>query len=98
LPDMSAGATLQSVLQEIMDRQIRPYIQAHGGDVEVAGIDRGHVSVTFCAACNACELRMVTFAATVRPKLLAVPGVDSVTCASVPLSPERLDAISRFFR
>ena len=56
----------------------------------------GHVAVSFRAACDGCGLRAVTFGATVRPRLLRVPGVREVTCESVPLSPRRLDAIAAF--
>ena len=98
MADALVNAPVETLVQAILDRDVRPYIQGHGGDVEVTGIDGGHVAVRFRAACNACELKMVTFAATVRPKLLAIPGVKSVTCASVPLSPEKLDSINRFFQ
>jgi hypothetical protein len=42
-------------------------------------------------------LRSVTFAATVRARLLALPGVATVTCGGIVLSKGRLNAIAAFF-
>jgi Fe-S cluster biogenesis protein NfuA len=80
-----------------LDRHVRPYLQGHGGDVVVTAVSAGRVEVEFVAACAACELRPVTFAATVRARLLQVPGVESVSCEAVSFAPGRLDAIAAFY-
>jgi Fe-S cluster biogenesis protein NfuA len=80
-----------------LDEEVRPYLQSHGGDAELTGISDGVVRVRMFAACGACELKPVTFAARIRTTLLGVPGVSDVTCASVPLSSRRLDDIASFF-
>ena len=84
-------------VQAVLDHDVRPFLQSHGGDVEVVAIDRGIVSVSFHAACGACELRPVTFAVRVRNALLRVPGVNAVHCDSVALAATRLDSIAAFF-
>ena len=92
---------LRTRVEEILDRDVRPYLQSHAGDVEVVAITAvpagSEVSVRLLGACRHCELRSVTFAATVRVRLLALPGVDAVTCGGVILSKQRLEAISAFF-
>jgi Fe-S cluster biogenesis protein NfuA len=88
---------LSRAVRLAMDAHIRPYLQAHGGDVEVVGINNGVVNIRMFAACGACELKPVTFSSRVRAEILRVPGVREVTCASVPFTPKRLDRIADFF-
>jgi Fe-S cluster biogenesis protein NfuA len=83
--------------QSVLDHDVRPYMQSHGGDVSLVGIERGVLEVQMRSACGACELKPVTFASRIRPALLAIPGVEEVRCASVPLTPARLDQIAEFF-
>jgi Fe-S cluster biogenesis protein NfuA len=94
LPDESV---LRAVV-ETLDREIRPFVQSHGGDVLVDSVQDGHVFVRFVAACIGCGLRPVTFGGTVRPRLLQLPGVVAVSCEGVELSSARLDAIAAFTR
>lgn len=84
-------------IEETLDHRVRPYLQAHGGDVVVTAVEGGTVEVEFLAACAACELTPVTFAATVRARLLEVPEVEEVVCETVALAPGRLDAIASFY-
>jgi Fe-S cluster biogenesis protein NfuA len=81
----------------VLEEGVRPYLQSHGGDVELTGIDDGVVRVRMFAACGMCELKPVTFASRIRATLLGVPGVRDVLCTSVPLSSQRLDHIAAFF-
>lgn len=82
--------------REVM-QGIKPYVQSHGGTVEVLSVRDGVVDVEFRAACRFCEMKAVTFGGTVRPVLLELEGVVGVTCRAVELSPERLDRIAEFF-
>jgi Fe-S cluster biogenesis protein NfuA len=81
---------------ELLDGEIRPLVQSHGGDVLIESVQDGRVHVRFVAACVGCGLRPVTFGATVRPRLLQVPGVVSVSCEEMELSPAQLDRIAAF--
>jgi Fe-S cluster biogenesis protein NfuA len=92
-----AETALAEQVEQVLDRDIRPFLQSHGGDVEVAGISHGVVRVRMFAACGACELKPVTFAARIRATLLTVPGVPDVTCGAVAFSSQRLDQIALFF-
>ena len=40
--------------------QIRPALQADGGDVELVGVDEGVVSLKLTGACNGCPMASMT--------------------------------------
>ena len=40
--------------------QIRPNLQADGGDVELVGVDEGVVSLKLTGACNGCPMASMT--------------------------------------
>lgn len=92
---------LRKQIEAMLDAHVRPYLQSHGGDIALVSIDDrpdgAAVAVAFQAACRNCDLREVTFAATVRERLRSIPAVHSVTCTHVSLSNDRLDRIARFF-
>lgn len=92
---------MRQQIEAVLDAHVRPYLQSHGGNVALVAIDDrpngAEVAVAFQAACRNCDLREVTFAATVRERLRTIPAVHSVTCTHVSLSDERLDRIARFF-
>jgi Fe-S cluster biogenesis protein NfuA len=88
---------LALTVQTALNTKVRPFLQSHGGDIELLAVDGAVVAVRMYAACGACELRSVTFASRVRAELMKVPGVAEVTCAAVPLTPARLDKIAAFF-
>lgn len=84
-------------VREVLDEDVRPQIQAHGGDVDVVSVVDGSVEIEFRAACAACDLRPVTFAASVRSRLLRVEGVKRVLCGTVSYGDRKLDSIATFF-
>ena len=43
-----------AAVRRVIDRDIRPYIQADGGDIELLGLDGNTVRVRLSGACNAC--------------------------------------------
>jgi len=50
--------TKESV-QEVLD-EIRPSLQADGGDVELMGVEEGKVSVRLTGACGGCPMSTMT--------------------------------------
>lgn len=80
-----AGRTVEdrNELISAVNRQlheIRPYLLAHFGDVELESLDdEGNLKVKFTGACAGCPAQPVTFGATVAPILEAIPGVASVS-------------------
>ncbi len=47
-------------IEKILDK-VRPYIQMHGGDVQLAGIENGVVSLRIYGACADCSLADLTY-------------------------------------
>jgi Fe-S cluster biogenesis protein NfuA len=94
---VTAPDELAAQVAGVLDRDVRPFLQSHGGDAEVVRIDDGVVEVRMFAACGMCELKPVTFASRIRATLLNIADVRDVVCGSVPLSGQRLDNIAEFF-
>lgn len=58
-----------SLIQETMDREIRPQLKADGGDIEIVDIDRNKVYVKFLGTCLGCPATGVTLKTLVEKKL-----------------------------
>lgn len=53
------GKTEQKI--EAILKKIRPYIQMHGGDVHLAGYERGVATLNISGACSHCSLADMTY-------------------------------------
>jgi Fe-S cluster biogenesis protein NfuA len=73
-------------VQACLDDQIRPLLQSHGGEAEIASIDDGVVTLRFLAACRACHYKSWTSVAVVESRLLKIDGVEEVQIEGAPLS------------
>lgn len=73
-------------VQACLDDRIRPLLQSHGGEAEIASIDDGIVTLRFLAACRACHYKSWTSVAVVESRLLEVDGVREVQIEGAPLS------------
>jgi NifU-like protein len=51
--NVRAAADLAAV-RRVIDRDIRPYIQADGGDIELLALEGNTVRVRLSGACNTC--------------------------------------------
>lgn len=60
---------------------VRPYLQSHGGDVELVKIEAGLAYVRLQGSCNGCSMSAVTLREGVEEAL--VSGVEEVTGVSV---------------
>jgi len=58
-----------SLIQETMEREIRPQLKADGGDIELIDVDRNKVYVKFLGTCLGCPATGVTLKALVEAKL-----------------------------
>lgn len=59
--------------------QIRPLLQADGGDIEFISFEDGIVKVRLTGACSGCPMSQITLKKGVEQKLKElVPGVESV--------------------
>jgi len=74
-------------------REVRPYLQSHGGDVELVKIEGGAAFVRLQGSCNGCSMSAVTLRDGVEEALVQLDEVDRVevmedepTPAFIPLS------------
>lgn len=71
---------IRAKIRETLDRDIRPTLQADGGDVELVSVgDDGVVQLRLTGACAGCPFSAMTLAIGVEQKLkAAVPEVVKV--------------------
>lgn len=67
-----------SLIQETIEREIRPSLKADGGDIELIDIDRNKVYVKFLGTCLGCPSTGVTLKALVESKLKEFVDKDIV--------------------
>lgn len=90
---------VSTAVQQVLNGDIRPLLQFHGGDVRVVGVTpEGVVHLEYFGACHGCSLQVVTHFVTVRPRLLQVRGVSEVVTASVNLSESAKRRIEEAYR
>jgi Fe-S cluster biogenesis protein NfuA len=88
----SSGPTEED-LQEAL-AYIRPLLKGHSGDLTIASVEDGVITVDFHNACQSCPAISVTFAGLVRSRLLQVDGVREVRSGQVHASRRALDRIA----
>jgi Fe-S cluster biogenesis protein NfuA len=70
---------------------------AHGGGIQLVDLDaRGGVRVRFTGLCAGCQLRPLTFAETIEPALLGVPGVRAVHADGARISDEAIARLRHY--
>jgi Fe-S cluster biogenesis protein NfuA len=86
-------------VQRVLDSEIRPLLQFHGGDVRVVGITpQGTVHLEYFGACHGCYLQVVTHFVSVRPQLLKVEGVSEIVTLGVNPSESSKRRIEEVYR
>jgi len=50
---------MREKVEEVL-AQLRPNLQADGGDIELIGVEEGVVTVRFTGACEGCPMRSMT--------------------------------------
>ncbi len=74
---MSPSQTLTKV--EAVLTKVRPYIQMHGGDVALIGIEKGVVTLNISGACAHCSMADLTYNKLIGGLLMEeVPGIKNV--------------------
>jgi Fe-S cluster biogenesis protein NfuA len=77
---------------------VRQRVRGHGGDVTLGSPADGVVDVEFHGACRGCPAIALTFAGSVQPALLGVPGVATVRASQALVSAHALARIERLLR
>lgn len=47
-------------VEKFIDEKVRPYLQSHGGDIEVVELKKNIVRVKLCGACHGCPMAVHT--------------------------------------
>ncbi len=69
---------MRAALERALD-EIRPHVQADGGDIELVAVNDGIVQVKLHGTCTGCPGIDMTLSMTVEPMLKErVPGIRSV--------------------
>jgi Fe-S cluster biogenesis protein NfuA len=78
-PGTGKGATMEEKVREALE-EIRPHLQADGGDVELVAVEEGEVRVRLKGACSGCPMAQMTLKQGIERTLKEkVPGVTAVT-------------------
>jgi Fe-S cluster biogenesis protein NfuA len=74
---MKSTKTTKKV-EEILAK-VRPYIQMHGGDVTLVGVEKGVVTLNISGACVGCSLADLTYNKLIAGLLKEeVPGIKEI--------------------
>lgn len=88
-------------VQRVLDQRVRPFLQSHGGDVEISSIIEQDglfdVSLALRGACRHCDLRAVTFSATIHSHVSRILGVKKVSCDGTSITQGHIERIQKFF-
>jgi NifU-like protein len=76
-PEESASSMLAAI-RKFLDQDVRPYILADGGDIELVTVDGNKVLVKLMGACVACPSAMQTLQQGVQERLQAKISADLV--------------------
>jgi Fe-S cluster biogenesis protein NfuA len=85
-------------VEEVLERRVRRFINAHAGDVHVEEVsEEGDVRLRFSGACGNCPALSATFAVSVLPVLRSVDGVRRVSADGVHMSDAALERVAKIF-
>lgn len=80
-----------SEVEEALDKYVRPYLAAHGGDLTVAGAEGGVVFFHLTGRCAGCAAADKTSEELINRELVEhVPGIKKAVLAN-GISPELLE-------
>ena len=65
-------------VRKVIDQDIRPYVQADGGDIELVGVENNKVRVRLLGACVKCPSSLMTLRQGVETRLQAKVSKDLV--------------------
>lgn len=74
----AAKPDIKRQVREILEK-VRPYIQMHGGDVSLVGVEDGIVTLNIMGACSHCSLADLTYNTLIAGLLRKeVPGIVDI--------------------
>lgn len=54
------SGSLREQVAEVLRREVEPYVDSHGGQVQIESLDDGTLTVSLGGACGHCTLRSTT--------------------------------------
>ena len=57
------------MVEEVIEKDIRPELQKHGGDLQLVDIDGNNVVIKLMGTCSGCEMSWMTLKNMVESKL-----------------------------
>lgn len=69
-------ASLKERIAETLEKDVKPYLAMHGGDVAVEKIEDGIITLNLKGACKGCTMAAVTFQMGVEQLLIDKFGED----------------------
>jgi Fe-S cluster biogenesis protein NfuA len=74
--------------------EVRPYLESHGGNVELLGVDAGVVRIQLQGSCSGCPSSAVTLKLAVEEAIhKAAPDVTEIVAVDAPPAPAPLIAL-----
>ena len=78
-PERAADDEVVTRIRDILDREVRPYVERDGGEVVFAGFADGEVKVHLQGSCAGCPSSSITLKLAIEGRLKeAIPEVHSV--------------------
>jgi NifU-like protein len=74
----SDEATRLHAIRKVIDQDIRPYVQADGGDIELVALEGNRVKVRLLGACVSCPSSLMTLHQGVQTRLQAMVSPDLI--------------------
>jgi len=78
-PEVAEDSEIVSKIREILERDVRPYVESDGGEISFAGYHDGIVEVVLQGACAGCPSSSITLKMGIEARLKEeIPEVESV--------------------
>ena len=89
---------ITSEVEAVLDKYVRPYLAAHGGDLKVAGVEGGVVFFHLTGRCAGCATADKTSEELINRALVEhVPGIKRAVLAN-GISPDLLEQTMALLR
>lgn len=72
------------VIQETLEKEIRPYLRADGGDIELVDIDGNNVYIKLSGTCQSCPSMGFTIETFITQKLRQAVNDEEIEAKRVP--------------
>lgn len=62
--------TLKERIVDVVEKNVKPFLAMHGGDVELKNVEEGIVTLKLKGACHGCSMAAITFQMGVEQMLI----------------------------